>query len=68
MLTARGEARSSGDESPLPHRLAWVDPETGDPIELKLRCTDAFRDVLESIGFERVAEKDLELPLTEHTQ
>ena len=68
MLTARGEARSSGDERPLPHWLAWVDPETGDPLELELRCTEAFRDVLESIGFERLARKDLEPPLTEHTQ
>jgi len=68
MLTARGEARSSGDERPLPHRLAWVDPETGDPLELELRCTDAFRDVLESIGFEHLARNDLEHTLTEHTK
>jgi hypothetical protein len=67
MLTARGEAHSAGNESLSTHRLAWVDPETGDPLELELRCDEAFRSGLESIGFERVARMQLEPTLTEHT-
>ena len=54
MLTARGEAHSAGNECLSAHSLAWVDPETGEHLELELRCDEGFRNGLESIGFERV--------------
>ena len=61
MLTARGEAHSAA------HRLVWVDPESGESLELELQCDEAFRDGLESIGFERVARMELEPTPKEHT-
>lgn len=59
LLTARGEARSSGHEGRPAHRLAWVDPETGETLEFDLRCAEAFLDVLASYGFARVVRVDL---------
>jgi hypothetical protein len=67
MLTARGEAHSTGNECLSAHRLAWVDPETGKPLELELRRDEAFRGGLEYIEFGRVARMKFEPTPKEHT-
>lgn len=36
MLTARGAARSAGNESLPAQKRAWVDPESGETLELEL--------------------------------
>lgn len=47
--------------------MVWLDIESGRPFKLEMRCDEAFRDGLESVGFLRVARTGLEPNWTEHS-
>lgn len=56
--SAQGRVGSSRGGPLSPTRLCWLDPDTGERLEVELWSSPAFRAELESIGFESAVRRD----------